>query len=57
MTINLNAIYYIKISVHNNKKWILHDTMQNIMQLSEKFIYSIMQTESWVTDDGKKKSK
>lgn len=29
--------------------------MQNIMQLSEKFIYSIMQTESWVTDDGKKK--
>lgn len=28
--------------------------MQNIMQLSEKFIYSIMQTESWVTDDGKK---
>lgn len=31
--------------------------MQNIMQLSEKFIYSIMQTESWVTDDGKKKIK
>lgn len=30
--------------------------MQNIMQLSEKFIYSIMQTESWVTDDGKKKN-
>lgn len=28
--------------------------MQNIMQLSEKFIYSIMQTESWVTDDRKK---
>lgn len=31
--------------------------MQNIMQLSEKFIYSIMQTESWVTDDRKKKIK
>lgn len=31
--------------------------MQNIMQLSEKFIYTIMQTESWATDDGKKKIK
>lgn len=31
--------------------------MQNIMHLSEKTIYSIMQTESQVTDDKKKKSK
>lgn len=26
MTINLNAIYYIKISVHNKKKWIFITT-------------------------------